>query len=186
MQTRSSKLNWLALCTGLLLVTGSAAPTSAGNGSNSKSSDNAPPQQVTSGVDCPPEGVRCPRRRYYVCRHCYGRGCGFCGGPCFVPVDGNYNYCDPRDLRLYSAQGYNVPVTVPLAPICRTFNYGWGIPSSRLTQVGDYAAWWPERPFSQSGGRLPGGLYPMIYHPTDTTQLGYFYNYVPTWQPRRW
>ncbi len=102
----------------------------------------------------------------------------------YTPVNGDY--CDPRDLRIYSAQGYNVPVTVPLALVCRTFNYGWGIPSARLSQAGGYAAWTPDRPFSQTGGRLPGGIYPMIYHPTDTTQLGYYYNYVPTWQPRRW
>lgn len=46
------------------------------------------------------------------------------------------DYFDQRDGQLYSAQGYGIPVTVPLAPNVRhTYNYGWGIPSSRLTPV---------------------------------------------------
>ena len=93
-------------------------------------------------------------------------------------------YSDPRDTRVYSSQIYNTPVTVPVAPIVRTYNYGWGIPSARLSPIGGYAAWHPDSPFTQNGGRLPGGIYPTAYQPTDTTQTGYYYNYVPTWQRR--
>ncbi len=43
---------------------------------------------------------------------------------------------DQRDGQLYGAQGYGVPIAVPLAPnVHHTYNYGWGIPSSRLTPV---------------------------------------------------
>jgi hypothetical protein len=177
MQTRLSKLNRAALCLGMLLMASFAVPTQAGNWYRGNDAD--------CDDECPPQRQRC--------RWCQGRGClccrgnggaGWFGGGRFVPVNGNY--CDPRDQRLYSAQGFNVPVTVPLAPVCRSYNYGWGIPSVRLSQAGGYRAWLPDQPFSQSGGRLPGGLYPVIYHPTDTTQLGYFYNYVPTWQRRQW
>ncbi len=43
---------------------------------------------------------------------------------------------DQRDGRLYGAQGYGVPIAVPLAPNVRqTYNYGWGIPSSRITPI---------------------------------------------------
>ncbi|MFK7779289.1 MAG: hypothetical protein QM501_14380 [Gimesia sp.] len=44
---------------------------------------------------------------------------------------------DQRDGRpLYGAQGYGVPIAVPLAPnVHKVYNYGWGIPSSRLTPV---------------------------------------------------
>ena len=87
---------------------------------------------------------------------------------------------------MYAAEAYGVPVTVPLAPHVRAFNYGWGVPSTRLSAVGGYAAWHPDRTYSQTGGSLPGGIYPTVHQPTDTTQLGYYYNYVPTWQPRRW
>jgi hypothetical protein len=66
----------------------------------------------------------------------------------------------------------------------QAYNYGWGLPSTRLSQSGNYAAWQPQEAYTLSGrGRLPA-LYPTVYQPTDTTQLGYYYNYVPTWQPR--
>lgn len=46
------------------------------------------------------------------------------------------HYFDQRDGQTWAAQGYGVPIAVPLAPVVgHTFNYGWGIPSSRLTPV---------------------------------------------------
>ena len=46
------------------------------------------------------------------------------------------SYADPRDADRYAAQGYNMHVNVPLAPNVRhSYNYSWGIPSSRLTPV---------------------------------------------------
>ncbi len=48
----------------------------------------------------------------------------------------NPYYQDPRDSRVYSAQGWGVPMGVPLAPVVNhSYNYGWGIPSSRMTPV---------------------------------------------------
>ena len=45
-------------------------------------------------------------------------------------------YCDPRDGRVYSAYGWGAPMTVPLAPtVTNQYNYGWGIPSGRLTPI---------------------------------------------------
>lgn len=88
--------------------------------------------------------------------------CGFpClpGIPCFgipvpgVPVPGclaggalggcysrvyavNPYHHDFRDGAVYAAQGYNAPIAVPLAPnVDYQYNYGWGVPSSRLTPV---------------------------------------------------
>lgn len=67
---------------------------------------------------------------------------GCCGTGC--PVAGKYgmtyavnpDYGDQRDGRLYAAQGYGVPVSVPIAPnVGHTYNYGWGTPSSRLTPL---------------------------------------------------
>jgi len=104
------------------------------------------------------------------------------GGRVYGPVNGYYY--DVRDTRTYSDIGWHVPVTVPLAPMVRSYNYGWGVPSTRLSPVGNYTAWYPDVPYTFSGGRLHGDLYPTIYHPTDTTQLGAYHNYVPTWQPR--
>lgn len=61
-----------------------------------------------------------------------------------VPLWGKYNlvyaqnpgYTDPRNAYTYAAPGYGTPVNVPLAPNVRhTYNYGWGVPSSRLTPI---------------------------------------------------
>ncbi|MFM9966291.1 MAG: hypothetical protein ACKV2Q_34375 [Planctomycetaceae bacterium] len=46
------------------------------------------------------------------------------------------NYSDRRDGQVYAAQGYGVPIAVPLAPTVRhTMNYSNGMPSSRLTPI---------------------------------------------------
>lgn len=47
----------------------------------------------------------------------------------------NPGYAHPNDLNQgYAAQGYGGPVSVPQAPNVRSnYNYGWGLPSSRLT-----------------------------------------------------
>jgi len=46
------------------------------------------------------------------------------------------DYPDPRDGQVYAAQGYGVPMSVPLAPTVRhTMNYSSGMPASRLTQI---------------------------------------------------
>ena len=61
-----------------------------------------------------------------------------------VPWVGKYSrvypqdpyYFDQRDGQTWAAQGYGSPIAVPLAPVVgHTYNYGWGIPSSRLTPV---------------------------------------------------
>lgn len=50
------------------------------------------------------------------------------------PVDPGY--FDKRDGQVYAAPGYGGPVSVPLAPVVNsTYNYGWGVPSSRMTPV---------------------------------------------------
>ena len=45
-------------------------------------------------------------------------------------------YFDGRDGQAYAAAGYGGPVSVPLAPVVRQqYNYGWGVPSSRITPI---------------------------------------------------
>ncbi|MGH7128205.1 MAG: hypothetical protein ACREJB_04295 [Planctomycetaceae bacterium] len=76
------------------------------------------------------------------CRYGYFMPTGCCGYGC-QPM-GHYHmgyavnpwYFDPRDGRVYAAQYYNMPMAVPLAPnVGHTYNYSWGIPSSRLTPI---------------------------------------------------
>jgi hypothetical protein len=104
---------------------------------------------------------RCPRQRRIRCRS-YAERCDRsnrircwlahsklnyfnttkppCGHYTIVyPVDPWYG--DARDGGIYAAEGQGGPVSVPLAPVIRhTFNYGWGVPSSRLTPVSHLAA----------------------------------------------
>ena len=71
---------------------------------------------------------------------------GCCGQGC--PPIGKYqityandpDYADHRDNgQAYGAQGYGMPLSVPLAPTVRqAYNYSWGTPSSRITPMGNY------------------------------------------------
>ena len=72
---------------------------------------------------------------YFIPSGCGGGGCPPLGLYSMVyPL--NPHHVDRRDAGIYSAQGYGVPVTVPLAPnVEQTYNYSWGIPSSRLTPI---------------------------------------------------
>ena len=72
---------------------------------------------------------------YFVPSGCCGKGCPPMGHYSVVyPV--NPSHFDQRDGQVYAAQGYGGPVSVPLAPVVNhTYNYGWGVPSSRLTPV---------------------------------------------------
>lgn len=68
--------------------------------------------------------------------HMIGGRDGALGG-CYSRVYAvNPYHHDFRDGAVYAAQGYNAPISVPLAPnVDHQWNYGWGIPSSRLTPV---------------------------------------------------
>lgn len=70
--------------------------------------------------------------------HPMGNGGG--GAPPFgcyhLVYAANPDYTDPRDSQVYAAQGWGVPISVPLAPTVRhTMNYSNGIPASRLTPI---------------------------------------------------
>lgn len=72
-----------------------------------------------------------------------------------------------------------------LSPFGRTHNpaYGWAPPARhpiyRLPV--HYQKFWPNFWYGQPGIYAP--LFPMVYQPTDTTQLGFYYQRVPYWQP---
>jgi len=78
------------------------------------------------------------KRRLFGCfipDGCCGQGCPAWGNYHLL-YSSNPDYFDPRDGRIHAAAGYGTPVAVPLAPnVSHTYNYGWGIPSSRLTPV---------------------------------------------------
>jgi len=70
---------------------------------------------------------------------CGGKGCPPWGTYQMVyPL--NPDHCDPRDGQVHAAQGYGVPMAVPLAPVVRhQYNYSWGVPASRITHISNHA-----------------------------------------------
>jgi hypothetical protein len=99
--------------------------------------------RMTSDWLCAQFHQECHEKWNYL--HCkFGYFCpsGACGKG--APPIGCYSmvyplqpsYIDGRDTQVYAAPGYAGPVSVPLAPVVHhTYNYGWGLPSSRLTAV---------------------------------------------------
>ena len=74
----------------------------------------------------------------------FGYFCPTGNGGKGVPLFGKYHmvyaqnpgHTDARDGYGFQAPGYGTHVNVPLAPNVRhTYNYGWGMPSSRLTSL---------------------------------------------------
>lgn len=69
---------------------------------------------------------------------CCGQGCPPCGKYQVTYAD-QPDYADPRDSQMYAAQGYGMPMTVPLAPnVQHQYNYSWGVPASRITPISTY------------------------------------------------
>lgn len=85
-------------------------------------------------------------------RGCGGKGCPLFGAYQMVyPV--NPDHFDPRDGHVHAAQGYGVPMAVPLAPVVRhQYNYSWGVPASRITHISNHA---PHRLQGEWGMVLP-------------------------------
>ncbi|MEQ9406143.1 MAG: hypothetical protein RIK87_00390 [Fuerstiella sp.] len=69
---------------------------------------------------------------------CSGQGCPPFGKYQITYAD-QPDYAHPQDGMAYGAQGYGVPVSVPLAPTVRqSYNYSWGTPASRITPQGNF------------------------------------------------
>lgn len=83
--------------------------------------------------------------RVFSCLFGWAFPSGACGQG--LPLVGKYHmvyadqpgYVNPADTQLYSAQGYGMPMTVPLAPTVNyQYNYSSGIPASRITTIGTW------------------------------------------------
>jgi hypothetical protein len=117
-----------------------AAPSVAGAPAAPSAAPAAtsPPVEGTAAT-CDQGGCP-PARRGLLGRCCLcNSGCGwrFLDAHCYCMTYA-YNpwYTDCRDGRVYAAYGWGAPMTVPLAPtVTNQHNYGWGIPSSRLTPI---------------------------------------------------
>jgi len=62
---------------------------------------------------------------------------------------------------------------------------GWNAPAHLPVNYDGvwYGSYLPQHAYGTSGGGFIA-KYPSVYQPTDTTQLGYYYAKVPTWQSR--
>lgn len=116
--------------------------------------------------------------------------CEVCSNPdgnCRFHPHGGRN-CTPRGSRLASLW------TRPLFPgscaarCCATKSFpdaGWNPPAHMPVNYDGawYGSYVPQNAYGTPGGGFIAN-YPTVYQPTDTTQLGYYYNKVPTWQTR--
>ncbi len=68
--------------------------------------------------------------------------------------------------KAFPDAGWNPPVHMPV-----NYDGAW------------YGSYLPQHAYGTPGGGFIAN-YPTVYQPTDTTQLGYYYNKVPTWQSR--
>lgn len=74
---------------------------------------------------------------------------------------------------------------------CRGCNYsadhGWAPPSKTPVVRAPirYQHYWPQHWYGQAQSRQTQSApsYPTVYMPTDTSQLGFYYQQVPSWQP---
>lgn len=101
----------------------------------------------------------------------YGYGSGDCPD-CYNDCDddckhGRHKHCFREHYCKHSPDhGYVSPGKIPI--------YRQGV---------QYNSYFPNGWYGTPNGGITGPVYPMIYQPTDTTQLGYYYQHVPFWQP---
>jgi hypothetical protein len=65
-------------------------------------------------------------------------------------------------------------------------DHGWAPPAQRPIRPysAAYTRMFPAAWTGENLGIDPNFRHPMVYMPTDTTQLGYYYQHVPFWRPR--
>jgi len=69
---------------------------------------------------------------------------------------------------------------------CNSPDYGFSIPGKwPIERRGvQYLNYFPSSWYGANGPGVAPVAYPMVYTPTDTAQLGYYYQHVPFWMPQ--
>lgn len=110
----------------------------------------------------------------YGCPHCNGGGCPQCNGGC---PSGHGKHCHlGHCLHGKFREHY----------CSHSPDYGFAIPGKNpIYRRGvQYNQYFPSGWYGTANGGIAAGMtYPTIYQPTDTTQLGFYYQHVPFWQP---
>ena len=96
--------------------------------------------------------------------------------------------CEPRGSRFTSMWTRPLFPNSCAAKCCATKAFpdaGWNPPTHMPVNYDGawYGSYLPDHAYGTPGGGFIAN-YPTVYQPTDTTQLGYYYNKVPTWQSR--
>jgi hypothetical protein len=115
-------------------------------------------------------GYGCPHGHGLGCPHGVGH-CGTCGiyscHPCCAHLMHALHWLSPYH------GGCTVPPDHGFAPPGHH-----SIPRAAVT----YRRWFPRAWTGEPSTADPNFRYPMVYTPTDTTQLGFYYQRVPVWQ----
>lgn len=131
--------------------------------------------------DCQSQGIYQPTQ-WNTCQSCNNR-------VGHRPVHWQASQCRPASGSQFASRW-----TRPLFPnscaakCCATKAFpdaGWNPPAHMPVNYDGawYGSYLPEHAYGTPGGGFIAS-YPTVYQPTDTTQLGYYYNKVPTWQSR--
>ncbi len=132
------------------------------------------------------QGDRQPDGVYHLTS---GSNCQSCnpGGGHQVMHQQATQYCAPCDSR---CAGWTRPLFPNncAARCCATKAYpdaGWNPPTHMPVNYDGawYGSYLPQHAYGTPGGGFIAN-HPTVYQPTDTTQLGYYYHKVPTWQSR--
>lgn len=112
---------------------------------------------------------------YGACGHGHALKCGVCGSA---------HCCNPHHAKLMHALHWLSPYH---SGCTQSPDSGWAPPGHFPCQrvAATYRKWFPDAWTGQPSNVDPNFRYPMVYQPTDTTQLGYYYQRVPQWMPRR-
>jgi hypothetical protein len=110
------------------------------------------------------------------CPTCNNSG-GIYNAPAYDTGNWQYADCDTGNCKNSSNS------------LCSTKGFpdkGWNPPARYPVNRNGiwYRNYWPKAWYGNAGGGFIGNA-PMVYQPTDTTQLGYSYAKVPTWQATR-
>lgn len=110
-----------------------------------------------------------------ACRH--HRAAGINGGHYGYGGNPHYSHC---------GIGHWLNQHSPYHTCTHSPDHGWAPPLHRpmYPTPAIYGRMFPSQWTGETAGIDPGFRHPMVYMPTDTTQLGYYYQQVPYWRSR--
>ena len=147
-----------------------------------------PPAPAGPSADCPP--ANCPPGGHVGHPHVgYPVGAPYCL-PGAGLVGGHLSQLAPDGYITWGEIGHGLRTKPPLIPPLGGYDaylppdYGWQAPIGYPVQRArlPYNRYYPGRWYGLPGSQKPR-VAPTVFMPTDTTQLGYYYQHVPTWQP---